>query len=149
VKYGFDIIDGNRVPQLVINGDFTITNIHEGTVHVETGCLTVEGILQGTLDVQSNAKAIINGQQHGTVIVASNSSIEVNGEIQGTTTIARSATLVIGETGKVAGTLTNDGNVILRGIFGGAQSGNGKIQIEGNGYIKQPTIRDGIHYYEW
>jgi len=57
--------------------------------------------------------------------------------------------LVIEETGKLAGTLNNNGKVILRGVFGGARSGNGEFIVEGNGYIKQPVVRDGVSYYQW
>lgn len=41
------------------------------------------------------------------------------------------------------------GAVVLRGIFGGSRSGSGELAFEGDGYEKQPKIRDGVHYYEW
>jgi hypothetical protein len=37
----------------------------------------------------------------------------------------------------------------VRGVFGGARSGDGELILEGAGYIKEPVIRDGVHYYEW
>ena len=123
MKYGFDYINGREVPQTVIEDDFTIQGKHNGTVHVENGTLTIQGELHGTLNVQSGAKAIIIGKQHGTVIVEAN--------------------------GKLAGTLNNNGIVIVKGAFGGAQSGQGNLILEENGYIKQPVIKNGMKYYEW
>lgn len=123
MKYGFDYINGREVPQTVIEDDFTIQGKHNGTVHVENGTLTIQGELHGTLNVQSGAKAIIIGKQHGTVIVEAN--------------------------GKLAGTLNNNGIVIVRGVFGGAQSGQGNLILEENGYIKQSVIKNGMKYYEW
>jgi len=38
---------------------------------------------------------------------------------------------------------------MVRGIFGGARSGLGEFLLEDQGSIKQPTIRNGIRYYEW
>jgi hypothetical protein len=62
---------------------------------------------------------------------------------------AQLAALTIEASGRLGGTLTNDGLVVLRGVMGGARTGSGSLRIEGNGYIKQPIIRDGIQYFEW
>jgi hypothetical protein len=56
-EYGFDWVDGHQVPQLVIGDDYVLTGTHVGTVHVEAGCFTLEGVLQGTLEIQSGARA--------------------------------------------------------------------------------------------
>jgi cytoskeletal protein CcmA (bactofilin family) len=148
-EYGYDVIDGRRVPQLVVTKDHVIAGIHQGTVHVEAGTLYLRGTLQGTLDVQNGAFVEVTGEQQGTVTIASGAKITVVGAIQGTTTVEPKASLVIEASGKVAGTLCNHGLVILRGVFGGAQSGAGSLCIEDNGYIKQPVVKDGINYYEW
>lgn len=73
----------------------------------------------------------------------------VSGAIEGTTTVERGGELVVAASAKLAGTLHNDGLVIVRGVFGGAQSGTGELRLEDQGHIKQPRVRDGIHYYEW
>jgi len=149
LKYGFDRIDGRDVPQMVIDDDFTIHGKHSGTVHVERGTLTIQGELRGTLDVQSEAKVIIVGKQHDTVSVNDDAEVIVFGELHGTTNVSAYGTVIVEAHGKLAGTLHNNGVVIVKGVFGGAQSGNGNLILEENGYIKQPTVKDGINYYEW
>ena len=149
MEYGFDYIDNMKVPQMVIENDFTIQDKHDGTVHVEKGTLIIQGELHGTLDVQNGAKAIIIGKQQGTVSVANNAEVIIVGELHGTTNVSTYGTVIIKERGKLAGTLSNNGVVIVRGVCGGAQSGNGELILEGNGYIKQPTIKNGMNYYEW
>jgi hypothetical protein len=147
--YGNDKIDGKEVPPLVVTSDFTLEGIHQGTVHVEFGTLHLNGILQGTLDVHTGAKVNIIGEQQGTVVISSGASVTVIGTINGTVSLENGAFLLIEESGKLGGTLLNDGSVILRGVFGGGHSGQGQLLIEGNGYIKNPVIRNGIRYYEW
>lgn len=149
MKYGFDYIDGRNIPQTVIEDDFTIQGKHNGTVHVKNGTLTIQGELHGTLDVQSSAKVIIIGKQHGTVSVDNDAEVIVVGELHGTTAVSAYGTVIIEAHGKLAGTLHNNGTVIVRGVFGGSQSGQGELILEENGYIKQPTIKNGISYYEW
>lgn len=149
LSYDVDYIDGKEIPQLVLTEDYTISNLHKGTVHVKSGTLTIRGELQGTLDVQNGSKVIIFGKQNGTVSIDDNGEIIIYGEINGTTSISYGSVVTIEEGGKLAGSLTNNGKLIIRGIFGGSQSGNGKIIIEGCGRIKQPIIKDGIYYYEW
>lgn len=147
--YDYDHIDGKDFPPLVITSDYVLTDVHKGTVHIEFGTLQLIGVLQGTLDVQSGTRVVINGKQQGTVSISSGAIVIVNGEINGTVSIEDGASLLIEETGKLAGTLINDGLVVLRGVFGGARSGCGQFRIEGKGYIKAPVTRNGIHYYEW
>ena len=148
-SYGFDVIGGDHVPQTVISTDHEIGGTHQGTVHVERGRLTLSGVLKGTLNVHRGASALIQGTQQGTVRIESGAEIIVTGTINGTASVARGARLIVEHGGRLAGTLSNDGTVIIRGIFGGARSGHGELRIEGDGVIKQPVMRDGIHFYEW
>jgi len=37
----------------------------------------------------------------------------------------------------------------VRGVFGGSENGSVPLILEGRGYIKQPTVRDGMNFYEW
>lgn len=76
------------------------------------------------------------------------SALECTRAIEGPTVVANGATLIFEETGKLAGTLTNEGLVILRGVFGGARSGAGDFRIECSGMVKQPVVRDGIQSYD-
>jgi|SRR5215213_2483147 len=148
-KYSSDWINGQEVPPLVIRDNYVLTGIHAGTVHVESGEFMLEGVLQGTLDIQRGVNALIIGTQQGSVNLEPGSMVTVSGAIEGSTNVAAGAILLIEPMGKLAGTLTNYGQVILRGVFGGAKSGSGELKIEGQGYIKQPIIRNGAHYYEW
>jgi cytoskeletal protein CcmA (bactofilin family) len=145
----YDLIDGRKVPQLSIKEDYVLTGTHEGTVLVESGLFVLNGIIQGSLYIQSGVTANIFGSQQGTVTIGHSAKVIVTGAIEGSTTIEHGATLIIEASGRLAGALTNYGKVIIRGVFGGPQTGNGELKIEGNGYIKQPTVRDGITYYEW
>lgn len=147
--YSSDWIDDREVPQLVIRDAHVLTGIHSGTVHVESGEFTLAGVLQGSLDIQRGATALITGAQQGSVSLESGSVVTVRGAIEGSTSVEAGAILIIEPGGKLAGTLTNDGSVILRGVFGGAKFGLGELKIEGQGYIKEPIIRGGVSYYEW
>lgn len=148
-KYEADQIDGRLVPPLVITSDHVIDGVHQGTVHLEAGTLELRGTLQGTLIVHPHARVVISGSQEGSISLGEESHVAVQGAIQGTASISRGAILVIEATGKLAGTLSNSGTVVLRGVFGGATVGFGTLRIEGDGYIKQPTILDGVSFYEW
>ena len=148
-QYEGDWINEREVPQLAICEDYVLTGTHIGAVHVEGGHFTLAGVIQGSLDVQRGATVLIIGKQQGSVSLESGSVVTVHGAIEGSATVERGATLVIEAGGKLAGTLTNNGEVILRGVFGGVRTGFGIFKIEGQGYIRQPLIRDGISYYEW
>ncbi len=145
----YDFIDGQKVPPTEITSDTHLVGVHRGTVKVLAGELILSGTLQGTLSVSRGASVLISGKQHGTVALGSGSNIVVTGSIHGTTVLEPNSNLIIEEGGKLAGTLQNDGVVIIRGAFGGARSGMGRFQVEGNGYIKEPVIKNGAHYYEW
>jgi hypothetical protein len=148
-SYGFDIIDGRRIPQTVISTDHEITGTHQGTVHVESGRLTLSGVIQGTLSVHGGGSALIQGEQQGTVSVENGAEVIVTGAINGTASVHHGGRLVVEGGGRLAGTLSNDGTVIIRGAFGGARSGRGEFRVEDGGVVKQPVIRDGMHFYEW
>jgi hypothetical protein len=148
-KYEPDYIEGRPVPPLVIASDHVIDGVHQGTVHLEAGTFELRGRLLGTLVVHPHARAVISGIQRGTISLGEGAHVAVQGAIEGTASVGRGAILVIEATGKLAGTLSNQGTVVLRGVFGGATVGFGTLRIEGDGYIKEPTIRDGVSFYEW
>ena len=143
MEYGFDYINGVKVPQTVIENDYILKDEHHGTVHVVNGTLTIQGKLHGTLDIQSGSAVIIVGEQHGTVSIASNARAIIFGELHGTTSVETYGMVTVEESGKMAGTLNNNGTVIVKGVFGGAQSGCGEMILEGQGCIKQPIIKNG------
>jgi cytoskeletal protein CcmA (bactofilin family) len=136
---------------LIVSSVHLLAGTHRGTVIVESGgVLNLHGTLQGSLSIKTGANVVITGAQQGSVAVAAGAAVTVQGSIQGSTDIASGATVTIEPSGKLAGSLHNNGLLVLRGVFGGTQSGSGAIRIEGDGYVKQPTsVKDGVHYYEW
>jgi hypothetical protein len=148
-EYEYDLIDGREVPSLVVHEEYVLTDEHEGTIYVESGRLKIVGILKGTLIAKQNTTVEIIGKQRGTVNVAKGCFVTVYGTIEGSTHLEQGSILVIEEGGILAGSLSNYGKVILRGIFGGASTGSGELRIEGNGLIKEPIVKNGINYYQW
>jgi hypothetical protein len=149
IESNFDIIDGKKVPQLCITEDYILYETHQGTVNISAGQFTLRGIIQGTLNLMRGASAKIEGSQQGSVNIANGATAIVTGAIQGSTTIENNGILIIEPTGRLSGSLANFGKVIIRGVFGGQRTGNGEFHLEGNGYIKMPTIRNGNSIYEW
>jgi cytoskeletal protein CcmA (bactofilin family) len=147
--YGYDLFNGRKVPQLAVSGDHVIQGEHSGTVHVESGTFTLEGTLKGTLDIQDGVRAKIVGKQQGTVSVAKGATVTVTGAIEGTVSVDTGAAVVVEHGGKLAGTLRNNGLVIVRGVFGGAQTGDGELRLEEAGFVKQPVTEDGMTVYRW
>ena len=148
-QYDDDWMDGREVPPLVVREDHILTGTHEGSVHVEAGQFTLAGVIQGSLDIQGGVRALISGAQQGSVSLEPDSVVTVTGAIEGSAAVGAGATLIIERGGKLAGSLRNDGLVILRGVFGGSRDGSGEFRIEEHGRIKQPIIRDGMNIYEW
>lgn len=145
----YDLINGREVPPLVIDKDHVLTGVHEGSVYVAAGNFTLAGTIRGSLAIQQGVTVTLAGKQQGSVSVASGAKVTIRGVIEGSTSVAREAIVIVEASGRLAGSLHNDGLILVRGVFGGAQSGEGELRLEGNGYIKQPKIRNGIHYYEW
>jgi cytoskeletal protein CcmA (bactofilin family) len=148
-KYGVDIFDGADRPQLVVAGDYVLSGMHKGSIHVEAGQFHLDGTHQGSLDVQTGVEVLIRGGQQGSVNVATGARVLITGSINGSAHVARGGTIIVESGGKFAGSLNNYGDVIVRGVFGGTTSGDRSVRLEGDGHIKQPLFRDGVNYYEW
>ena len=148
-EYPCDWVDGQRVPPLVVTEDHVLTGLHQGSVHVERGLFILSGVVQGSLHVHSGASAKIRGVQQGSVQVDDGCSIEIAGAVEGAMHVEPGGRVDVEASGKLAGSLYNDGLVVLLGVFGGPVTGSGEMRIEGNGHVKQPTIRDGVSFYDW
>lgn len=148
MEYKFDNIDGVLVPPLVVTKDTSLRDIHNGSIHVENGTLSILGIVNGSLDVQSGAKVLVLGQQNGSIVIANDATVIISGLHNGSATVLSRGVLIVEPTGRLAGSLNNQGRVIVRGVFGGSQKGNPVI-LEGSGSIKEPIIKDGTSYYSW
>lgn len=135
---------------MILTQDHTLAGSHKGTVRVEAGKFTLAGKINGTLVIHNGVEARIEGVQQGTISVARGATVTVMGAIEGTTSISPGGTVIVEAGGKLAGTLSNEGLVIVRGVFGGIQTGQGKLKLEGRGYVKQPvTDENGVSYYQW
>jgi hypothetical protein len=145
----YDHLHGRLVPQTIIDTDHTLSGTHHGTVTVKSGNFRLLGALNGTLVIEDGVSAEIRGAQNGTVSIGRGARVVIFGAINGTVDVAESAIVTIEQGGRLAGCLENDGLVIVRGVFGGPQSGSGELRLEGGGRIKQPVVRDGVSYYEW
>lgn len=144
-----NVINGREVPSLIVTTDYAQIGTHKGAIVVERGHTTIHGKLQGSLHVEPDLKATVIGTVQGSVHVAARSTVVVYGAIEGSASVSEGATLIIVAGAKHAGSISNDGIYILRGAFGGSQSGSVPLILEGNGYIKQPIIKDGMNCYEW
>ncbi len=145
----YDIIDGRRVPGTVITSDQIITDTHNGSVHV-VGCeLVISGTLNGSLKVSDGGVVRVLGTHNGSTLVGSRCQLDIAGSCNGSTNIQSGATVLVEPAGRLAGSMLNDGTLVIWGVFGGAYQGHGIRTLEGNGHIKQPVIRDGITFYEW
>lgn len=147
-KYGVDYYDNEERPRLVITGDYILSGVHQGGVHVEAGRFQLDGTIKGSLEIQTGVHATIRGNNREHLSVASGAHVVVTGSINGSLHVAQGGVVIVERGGKLAGSLHNDGEVIVRGVFGGAIVGS-PVQLEGSGYIKEPTVRDGVNYYEW
>lgn len=149
MEYGNIHVYESSSRQLIINEDYALKGVHMGTVKVESGTLTVHGEILGTLEIHGSAKAVILGKQSGTVILSGGAELIVSGRLLGTVIINSGGSAVVEEGGILAGTLINNGQIIIRGVFGGEKSGDGNLIIEASGKIVEPVIEDGKAYYPW
>lgn len=149
VMTGYSIIDGEKFPNTVVTADQTLTGLHQIGVEVLHGTLTIDGTLQASLSISDGAAAIVNGLVQGSVSISGSGKLVVFGKVQGSVKIASDAEVVIESAGSISGSMQNAGSLIIRGAFGGAYGGNGHRSMEGDGYIKQPRIENGTHYYDW
>lgn len=139
-------------PDIVVTDETQIDGTHRGSVHVRPeGHLTANGTIQGSLLLDPNARATIRGKQQGSVHVSSGADLTVYGAVEGSLHVEHHATVTIASGAKLAGSLHNEGLVIVRGVFGGARFGRGELRFEDQGYEKRPDeVRsDGTVVYRW
>lgn len=112
---------------------------------------TLRGTIQATVSIAGPGIVFVNeGKVQGTASVASGSRMVIVGAQEGTPHVEQEAEVVVEPGGKLAGTLHNDGIVIVRGVFGGRRSGTGELCFEGSGYEKQPSeVRGNVSVYNW
>ncbi|MBZ7597566.1 hypothetical protein FML05_25545 [Klebsiella variicola] len=141
-------IQGHNRPQKEVSGNEIIHGLYQGAVNVVNGELTIAGMLQGSLHVSTGSKVIIIGTHQGSISVESGALVIVEGGLQGSSHVHRNATIIVEPTGHLLGSLNNQGTLVVRGMIGGERSGHGTITFEGQGYIMQPRIENGTHYYD-
>lgn len=144
-----DIINGRGVPPTIVNADYVQTGTHQGSFLVRAGVFLLRGVVQGSLAIERDSNATILGKLQGSVSLEPGATVIVQGAIEGSASVCAGAQLIIENGGKLAGSLHNEGEVVVRGAFGGSTSGSRQLRLEGDGYVKQPVTRDGANYYEW
>jgi cytoskeletal protein CcmA (bactofilin family) len=142
-------VDGKEVPPLFIDEDHTIVGSHLGATVVRQGTLLVLGEVSGSIHLRSGTQVVVRGQVSGSISIATGAEARIVGGHSGSVTVAPGGRLVIDRTGRQAGSISNDGSVIIRGEFGGSTSGAGEFSIEPGARIKQPRVVDGVSYYDW
>lgn len=147
--YPPDIVDGQPVPPLVVTGDYALRGTHDGSVQVERGRFELQGTLRGSLNLHPGTSAFVNGTLAGSLLASSGTFVDVVGHVDGSVMVEAGAHVVVHPSGRIAGSLHNDGTVVIRGAFGGSRTGSGKFRLEDQGYVKQPRIQDGVHHYDW
>lgn len=133
---------------LIIKEDHIMMRSHVGSVQVEFGVLLIQGDVTGSLKIHKGAVAIISGKHTGSVHIAEGAELQVNGMHTGSIHVKQGGKVIVDLNGKLAGTLHNDGEVIVKGVFGGKRLGEGSFILDG-GTIKQPKIKDGVATYIW
>lgn len=146
---GYDIIDGKRVPGLEVTEDQVLRGSHRGSISVIGCTLTITGEHHGSLSVNRKGYVVVEGSHHGSTSVSDSSTFEIVGSNHGSTSVAAGSLVIVQPSGTLAGSMNNNGRLIIRGVFGGACSGTGDQVLEGAGCVKQARIKDGIHYYDW
>jgi hypothetical protein len=145
----YDIIDGRRLPPTVFTEDHVLTGNHRGSVRVDGGALELVGKVQGSLWLATGASVELRGTLEGSAHLASGSTVDVIRAIEGSVHVEPGARVVVESSGRIAGSLHNEGVVIVRGVFGGSRSGAGEFRLEDHGWVKQPRIEDGVPIYDW
>ncbi len=138
-----------KLPPFILSEDYVLAGLYHGSVRVESGTCTILGTLQGKLVVLGGATVYINGLYQGNLYVSAGAKVVTTGVIQGIAKIDPGATLIIEETGTLEGLLSNDGEVIVRGVISGGQIGNGNLRLEGKEtQIKKTVFPYGTTWYQ-
>ena len=149
-QYSFDITDGRRVPPKVVHETETLRGTHQGSIHVQRGAvLTISGTHQGSLHLESGAQVVIVGQHQGSLHVAFDAAATIHGSQQGSTHVDQGGEVTVDRSGRLAGSLHNEGVVRNEGARGGTVSGAGLLEDLPGSTIKQPQMRDGMTVYVW
>lgn len=146
---GYSIVDGRKVPFTVITSDQSLDGVHKTGFEIAGCTVVINGTIQGSISMTKGATVIVNGANQGSISVSGGGLVRILGASQGSLSISRDSAVVIEKGGRISGSVHNDGDLIIRGGFGGSYSGAGKKAIEGDGYILQPRIENGVNYYEW
>jgi hypothetical protein len=149
-EYPFDMIDGREVPPKVVREDETLRGTHQGGVYVEReATLVLLGTHQGSLHLEAGARSVIVGQHQGSLHVADDAVATIRGSQQGSTHVAEGGEVVVESSGRLAGSLHNEGAIHNGGVRGGTASGSGILEDLPGSTVKQPQIRNGMTVYAW
>ena len=146
---GYSIVDGRKVPFTVITSDQSLDGVHKTGFEIVGCTVVVNGKIQGSIAMINGSVVSVNGINQGSISVSGGSRLSVYGESQGSLSISRDSVVVIERGGRIAGSIHNNGTLIIRGGFAGSYSGTGKHAVQDDGYVVRPRVENGINYYEW
>jgi hypothetical protein len=134
----------------IIDGNETMVGVYNGGVQVDNGSLQLQGTVNGSLRLAAGTSAIILGNHNGSVRVAAGARLEILGIQSGSTHVDSGGFVTVMPSGRMGGSLHNQGIVEVHGRFGGSMSGGGDFTLEGNGSIKDPDrYINGSPVYIW
>lgn len=136
---------------LHISEDGVFVGTHQGGVVVAANVTwRLEGTIQGSLRLGNGAVVEIYGSHQGSLHVSAGAKVIVHSTQQGSSHVAAGGLVEVMRTGRLAGSLHVEGLIINRGERGGSVHGNGQVEDEDGGRVRQPTrYIDGGAVYEW
>ena len=107
-----------------IDGDTIFRDTTEGLVTVRDGVtLTIEGEHSGSVLVQGGGSLVIAGTLRGALEIESLASVTVTGDAVGDIDIRVAGTLIVERSGRVFGTVVNNGSFTNHGLRAGRVEG--------------------------
>lgn len=120
---------------LIVSGEETLSGTHYGSVEVREG---------STFTVTQRATL------YGSISIAPGAKVRVHGSVFGGVTISREGLIEVERTGRVAGTIQNNGTFKNSGTRAGPIFGTGEVFDLDGGVVKPPRIgADGSQNYDF
>lgn len=131
----------------VIATDTVLSGDTKGTLSVrESSVLTIEGDHEGGIAVETGSTLIVVGTATGSVTVDSLATVIVRGDLVGAVDIRVAGTLLVDETGRLAGPVANRGSFRNRGMRVGPVEGREPDDQPGSTQTPDPIAGAPYNY---
>lgn len=136
--------------EIVVSEDTLISGMHNGSVTVDAATLVIRGTVSGSLAVNNGARVVIEtrGMVNGSTAVSGGSVVEVRGGLHGSTHIEAGSQLTVAAGGTVAGSMHNEGRVIVQGRIAGTHRGHAAEMLPGSRRVEPTIAPDGTHRFD-